>query len=295
MQISCRLNTNARHSHLSTQNDTSDTYRSGHETVYSQPVRVVAKANFTDPVLSSSMHNIPNGLLVYQNQKGTSSMNQLIYDTKHMMNQSTPSLNIRENAYLNDHDTKSSFGTTNAILTENHTTNLSSGSPNHRVNLPRDKHNMHLTGGRLSTGVSYSSNNQQPPSTTRSSGESLYASQQRPKQMNYSSDSNLVQPREFSIIERINSTSSSNESVCSSSSKDFSYSSTSSTYNHSRRLPPSTATTNSWENPSTTSTQLQAYKGSGELPAQQPYNMPKKTRRTKDITRLKSHTTRDKV
>lgn len=254
-------------------------------TATQQPVvRVVTRSIRLDgdTVMSSSLQNIPNGMHnpIYQNSSGKSSKSyHPIYDIKqNTMNQSTPSLNRDIN--LSPRDLALTRDTTYATsptkshnISPNHraVTELNKAHPNHGNS--RDKL-LHSRVGDTNLGRD---------TMTRSSGDGIYVqSSQRINPMNYS-ESNLIHPS--SVIDRINSTSSSNESVCSSSSLNHSYS---------RHPPPS-------------SIKFGDYNSGGggggvggnnfvmrdDQPSQ-PY-MPKKTQRSKDISAHRFNSPRDNV
>lgn len=207
-----------------------------------QPLmRVVAKSNYTDTMMSSSsLHSIPNGLkmsypnsssggngersgggMTYGNNSGTiKSSNHQIYDTKHHqnINASTPSL-VRD-AKLSPRDM-----------------NLS----REYVNQPAgDGGSNGTTGGGSSSSFGKNSlmsglvSNQ-----ARSLGEGIYGSAQHlnPSSLSYSNDSQLMKQQQspssmsgtsskklYLVKDRINSTSSSNESVSSIPSRELNHS-----------------------------------------------------------------------
>ncbi len=267
-------------------------YRTNRNSLTTQPVvRVVTRSIRLDgdTVMSSSLQNIPNGMHnpIYQNSSGKSSKNyHPIYDIKqNTMNQSTPSLNRDIN--LSPRDMTLSRDTTYATSpTKSH--NI---SPNHRVAELNKTHSNHgnsrdkLLHNRVvaETNLGRDTN---MTTMTRSSGDGIYVQSQRINPMNYS-ESNLVHPS--SVIDRINSTSSSNESVCSSSSLNHSYS---------RHAPPPSAI------------KFGDYNSGGgggggggggvgnnfvlrDEPSQ-PY-MPKKTQRSKDVSAHRFNSPRDNV
>lgn len=204
---------------------------------YSQPVvRVVAKSNYTEPVMSSSLQNISNGMSLYS--KGTN--HYPTYEAKpkiiSSINSSTPSLlrdttlspreisiDTRESTYL-----KSAPST---ITINSH-------------NSPPPSHNHHIVrqpDGGGGTSQLYQST--YPSHLLHSRGESasmirggsagsdsIYGATAAMHKLGHpnpmtSSDSNLTSARkELTLYDRINSTSSSNESVCSSSSRDLNHS-----------------------------------------------------------------------
>lgn len=252
-------------------------YRTNRNSLTTQPVvRVVTRSIRLDgdTVMSSSLQNIPNGMHnpIYQNSSGKSSKNyHPIYDIKqNTMNQSTPSLNRDINLSPRDITRDTTYATS---PTKSH--NI---SPNHRVAELNKTHTNHgnsrdkLLHSRVAeTNLVRDTN---LTTMTRSSGDGIYVQSQRINPMNYS-ESNLVHPS--SVIDRINSTSSSNESVCSSSSLNHSYS---------RHAPPA-------------SIKFGDFNSSGNNfvmrdDTNQPY-MPKKTQRSKDITAHRFNSPRDNV
>lgn len=255
-------------------------YRTNRNSLTAQPVvRVVTRSIRLDgdTVMSSSLQNIPNGMHnpIYQNSSGKSSKNyHPIYDIKqNTMNQSTPSLNRDIN--LSPRDIALSRDSTYATSpTKSH--NI---SPNHRVAELNKTHSNHgnsrekLLHSRVAeTNLGRDTN---MTTMTRSSGDGIYVQSQRINPMNYS-ESNLVHPN--SVIDRINSTSSSNESVCSSSSLNHSFP---------RHAPPSSAIKFGDYNSGGNNFVLR------DEPSQ-PY-MPKKTQRSKDISTHRFNSPRDNV
>lgn len=256
-------------------------YRTNRNSLTTQPVvRVVTRQvqsaeQVRTPIMSSSLQNIPNGMHnpIYQNSSGKSSKSyHPIYDIKqNTMNQSTPSLNRDVN--LSPRDIALSRDSTYATSpTKSH--NL---SPNHRVAELSKTHSNHgnsrekLLHNRVAeTNLGRDTN---MTTMTRSSGDGIYVQTQRINPMNYS-ESNLVHPS--SVIDRINSTSSSNESVCSSSSLNHSFP---------RHAPPSI--------------KFGDYNSGGNNfvlrdESNQSY-MPKKTQRSKDISAHRFNSPRDNV
>lgn len=261
-------------------------YRSSRTSITSQPVvRVVAKSKQTDPVMSSSLQNIPNGLSgggvgsgggsLHQNNSKSPKNHHQIYDTKPTsnMNQSTPSLNRdvslspremsinREGIY----NITTSAGSINP--SPNHRETFHRVSPSHQNNyINRDR--VGGGGGGVGVGVGgvggvglHSGN-----SVTRSDG--IYGQNQRIN-LPYSSDTNLVHPRDNILNDRINSTSSSNESVCSSSSRDL---------NHSMRY--TNFPSNNFAIRDDVTSQIFS---------------PKKIQRGKNVERIKNHLSRDNM
>lgn len=245
-------------------------YRSSRTSITSQPVvRVVAKSKQTDPVMSSSLQNIPNGISggggninVHQNNSKSPKNHHPIYDTKPTsnMNQSTPSLNRdvslspremsinREGIY----NITTSAGSINPSPNHRETFRVSPSHQNNYINRER----VGGGGGGLHSGNS----------VTRSDG--IYGQTQRTN-LPYSSDTNLVHPRDNILNDRINSTSSSNESVCSSSSRDL---------NHSMRY--TNFPSNNFAIRDDVTSQIFS---------------PKKIQRGKNVERIKNHLSRDNV
>lgn len=193
-------------------------YRSSRNSIATQPVvRVVARSNYTDSVMSSSLQNIPNGLAIYQNtgnsstspHKSPKSHHHPIYDSKPLMNQSTPSLNRDHN--LSGRSLEPTYASSqihhHSSLSPNHhraaTADHLKSHPNNRDKMLPSSRDLHST----------NPNSQQ---MTRSTGDGSFAHSQRLNPIAYS-ESNLTNSN-ASILDRINSTSSSNESVCSASS-----------------------------------------------------------------------------
>lgn len=254
-------------------------YRSSRTSITSQPVvRVVAKSKQTDPVMSSSLQNIPNGLSgggggiggsVHQNNSKSPKNHHPIYDTKptSQMNQSTPSLNRdvslspremsinREGIY----NITTSAGSINPSPNHRETFRV---SPSHQNNYINRESRVGGGVGGLGGGVGLHSGN----AVTRSDG--IYGQTQRIN-LPYSSDTNLVHPRDNILNDRINSTSSSNESVCSSSSRDL---------NHSMRY--TNFPSNNFAIRDDVTSQIFS---------------PKKIQRGKNVERIKNHLSRDNM
>lgn len=205
-----------------------------------QPVmRVVAKSKHTDPVMSSSLHSIPNGVGVssVSPQNKNNHHQQPIYDTKlpsNSMNQSTPSLHLspRDLATIGRGVTTTGNGGLNGgeptyITTSTSSIHSGGGGPN-SYHSPRS--NERGAGGLM----------------TAHNRDGIYGATRLQHPINYSETSLVHHPADrgagdaISINDRINSTSSSNESVCSSSSRDL-ISTTSSPYNHLHHNTTSTA------------------------------------------------------
>ncbi|XP_065084410.1 rho GTPase-activating protein Graf isoform X2 [Ochlerotatus camptorhynchus] len=254
---------------------------------YSQPVvRVVAKSNYTEPVMSSSLQNISNGLSLYS--KGTN--HYPTYEAKPKIittiNSSTPSLlrdttlspreisiDTRESTYLKSAPSTITISSHNSPPpSHNHQLGRQDGGGSSQIY--QSAYQSHLLHSRA-----------EPMSMIRggsAGSESIYGATTAMHKMGHpnpmtSSDSNLASTRkELSIYDRINSTSSSNESVCSSSSRDLNHS-----YGSTRVMP-------SWEygtgNGSIGVVSSALSKFSIRDDASQGY-IPKKTQRTKGLTR----------
>lgn len=214
--------------------------------------------------MSSSLQNIPNGLSgsVHQNNTKSPNKHHPIYDTKPTsnMNQSTPALNRdvslspremsinREGIY----NITTSAGSINPSPNHREPFRVSPSHQNNYIN--RDRIGLHSGGGGPNS------------VTTRSDGS--YGQNQRIN-LPYSSDTNLVHPRDNILNDRINSTSSSNESVCSSSSRDL---------NHSMRY--TNFPSNNFAIRDDVTSQMFS---------------PKKIQRGKNVERIKNHLSRDNV
>lgn len=229
-----------------------------------QPVmRVVAKQNYTDAIMTSaSMHNIPNGIAQQQQQiygstgGGTNGggtlkspkMGQQIYDTKKhsVMNTSAPSL-VRDvklspreislsREYLNQQQ-PSSIGHSADNVHSN------SAASQFRKNSLMTQREMSLYAGTQGnnntsvpgSGIYGSTQHLSPQKMSYNSQESRVTSQQSvgaqqqqsspPSMSSVSSGSHLANNKKlYPLKDRINSTSSSNESVSSIPSRDFNHS-----------------------------------------------------------------------
>lgn len=272
-------------------------YRSSRSSNTQPVVRVVTRANYTDTVMSSSLQNIPNGLAIYQNTGNNAKNHHPIYETKPHMNQSTPSLNhvmpTREISI--GRDPPSSY-LTSTSPSSNHINSQS--SPNHRsgsagsaVISPHQQNHLSSrdkvmqSSREAAKSIGRDSSNLSSP-MTRSANDGIYVQiqAQRLNPMNYS-ESNLVHP--MSVIDRINSTSSSNESVCSTSSLNHSYTrqtkqSQPQQHQQPPPLPPYLDFNNTSSNYSIRDDASQTY-------------MPKKTQRSKEIPRQRYNSPRDNV
>ncbi|XP_055705185.1 rho GTPase-activating protein Graf isoform X2 [Phlebotomus papatasi] len=184
------------------------------KSVYSQQplVRVVAKSNYTDPVMSSSLQNIPNGMMLYQNNSpmsipGSSYHQKYELKSSTGTSQSTHSLPHSE-VKLSPRDMPINRDTLYSAI-RNSNRGQDTIQPNHHnysnLRKVRDHSRDAKSSGRMQ----------------HSNGDEMYeATTKRLNAMTYS-ESNLIQPREIAIVDRMNSTSSSNESVCSTSSRDL--------------------------------------------------------------------------
>lgn len=211
-----------------------------------QPVmRVVTRVNYTDTGMSSSLQNIPNGMSstgsssIYANNKIVSSKNHHpIYETKthiNQLNQSTPSL-TRDVSHIIASTRELSIGRDNGGIQSTYLTSSSpnsnhhlSQSPIHRSGNSSLSSSIHQHDQSISPLQSAHQNNRDKLSSsinnrTPNTVDSVYVQlqSQRLNPLNYSSENNLVNPVS-SVMDRINSTSSSNESVCSTSSLNHSY------------------------------------------------------------------------
>ncbi|XP_055692236.1 rho GTPase-activating protein Graf [Lutzomyia longipalpis] len=178
-----------------------------HGTRYSQQplVRVVTKSNYTDPVMSSSLQNIPNGMMLYQNNSpmsipGSSFHQKYELKSSTGSSQSTHSLPHQE-VKLSPREIAMSTAIRNSTRgQEPHQSNHHSYTNVRKVrDLSRDA---------------------KAPAGRTTNGDEVYEATKRLNAMTYS-ESNLIQPREIAIVDRMNSTSSSNESVCSTPSRDL--------------------------------------------------------------------------
>lgn len=310
-------------------------YRSNRNSVNNtQPVmRVVTRANYTDTVMSSSLQNIPNGMNIYQNTNKTVKNHHPIYDTKsHMnqLNQSTPSLTrggdvnhiiapTRDISIVRDTvATQPTYMITSVSSSPNTNHINNSQSPIHRSG------NSSLSGVHMDHSISplqstnhvnnrdkimhnnrESNINMVPSPNNRTTNDSVYVQlqSQRLNPINYS-ESNLVHP--MSIVDRINSTSSSNESVCSTSSLNQSFT----RQQHQQQQQHQTVPQKQHQQQTALVAQ-QPPPPPSTLPNYLDYNnktnnytirdetsqnfMPKKTQRTKDIARQRYHSPRDNV
>lgn len=291
---------------------TYNAYRSNRNTMNNvQPVvRVVTRSNYTDTVMSSSLQNIPNGMSIYQNaNKNSTKGHHPIYDSKphnlSTLNQSTPSLNRDANHILTTGVREMTPQQTylTATTTPPGSNHINNQSPNHRSG------GSSLSSVTLDHSISPHQTPTVPPSTapttttqqsnhtnnrsrdmntnlspsimTRSANDGIYVQRMNP--MNYS-ESNLMHP--MSVMDRINSTSSSNESVCSTSSLNHSYTRQ---QQPTKSLQPSPASLSNYLdfNNSSNNYTIRDDTSQGYL--------PKKTQRTKEIGRQRYNSPRDNV
>lgn len=268
-------------------------YRSARASINNtQPLmRVVTRVNYTDG-MSSSLQNIPNGAnSIYQNNKIIKNHHP-IYEAK--PHQSTPTL-ARDVNNIIAPTRELSIGRDNGAINY-----LTSSSPNNSNHLSQSP--IHRSGNSsLSSSIHYdqsisplnhvnnrdkllNSSRDNSTSITRTP-DSVYVQlqAQRLNALNYS-ENNLMNPVS-SAIDRINSTSSSNESVCSTSSLNHSYT----------RQPQLKHTTQMQTVQATTLPSFLDYNSkSTNYDTSQNY-MPKKTQRTKDITRQRYNSPRENV
>ena len=271
--------------------------RSSRNYVASQPVvRVVARSNYTDTVMSSSLQNIPNGLAIYQNSgKSTMKNNPYpIYDTKQHLNQSTPTLNrdinlsARDIVNITREPTYVTSNTNSLNLSPNHQPPSTTANVDHQLNKSHAQHfQFHINNRDKLINRDVGVNHNNSSSMIRSDG--IYGKTQRLNPMNYS-ESNLVHPTS-SILDRINSTSSSNESVCSTSSLNNPYS---------RHHPTLGATTYSEYNTSSSGNKYIRDEKQHKQQQQQQQQisepfMPKKQQRTKEMSTQRYNSPRDNV
>lgn len=310
-----------------------------------QPLmRVVTRVNYTDTGMSSSLQNIPNGAnSIYQNSNSSRLKNHhqqqhQIYDAKphhNQLNHSTPTLARDVNHII--------APTRDLCIGRNNDSNsalnylTASSSPNSNLHLSSSQSPIHLRSGNSSLSSSIHHDQSISPLHTTSTAnhinnrdrlhsnsgrenshsisrtpDSVYVQlqSQRLNALNYS-ENNLVNPVS-SVTDRINSTSSSNESVCSASSLNHSYtkqlpatpsqlSSASAQLNKMLQTSggPIQQTTNSsnialpyMECSSNSTTTNKSSPSNYET--SQGY-MPKKTQRTKDNTRQRYNSPRENV
>ncbi|XP_031635203.1 rho GTPase-activating protein 26 isoform X2 [Contarinia nasturtii] len=292
-------------------------YRSNRNSINNtQPLmRVVTRVNYTDTGMSSSLQNIPNGAnSIYQNSNNKIVKNHHpIYEAKpthiNQLNQSTPSLAGRDVNHIIAPTRELSIGRDNGsglnyLTSSSPNSNHLSQSPIHRSGNSSLSSSIHheqsispLQSNHINNRDKLLNSSRENSTSLSRTPDSVYVQlqSQRLNALNYS-ENNLVNPVS-SVIDRINSTSSSNESVCSTSSLNHSYT----------RQPP-------------TSQQLKHLQTSGSggggqmqtvqattLPSYMDYNsksnnydtsqsyMPKKTQRTKDIARQRYNSPRDNV
>uniref|UniRef100_A0A1L8DMI0 Putative oligophrenin-1 n=1 Tax=Nyssomyia neivai TaxID=330878 RepID=A0A1L8DMI0_9DIPT len=177
-----------------------------HGTRYSQQplVRVVTKSNYTDPVMSSSLQNIPNGMLLYQNNSPMS-MPGASYHQKYELKSSTGS---SQSTHSLPHQEAKVSPREMGINRETMYTAIRNSNRQDQIN-----HHSYTNVRKVRD------HSRDAKGRTTANGDEVYEATKRINAMTYS-ESNLIQPREILIVDRMNSTSSSNESVCSTSSRD---------------------------------------------------------------------------
>lgn len=311
-----------------------------------QPLmRVVTRVNYTDTGMSSSLQNIPNGAnSIYQNSNSNRLKNHhqqqhqqhQIYEAKphhNQLNHSTPSLardvsqiiaptrdlcigRANDNNGAMNYLTASSSPISNQHLSNSQSPiHLRSGNSSLSSSI---HHDQSISPLHTNSTVNHMNNRDKLPSNSgreipnpiSRTPDSVYVQlqSQRLNALNYS-ENNLVNPVS-SVIDRINSTSSSNESVCSTSSLNHSYT---------RQLPatpsqlssasaqlnkmlqnsggPMQQTTNS-----TNTLPYMEYSNNSTTNKSSPTNydtsqsfMPKKTQRTKEVSRQRYNSPRENV
>lgn len=293
-------------------------YRSNRSSINNtQPLmRVVTRVNYTDTGMSSSLQNIPNGAnSIYQNSNNKMVKNHHpIYEAKphiNQLNQSTPSL-ARDVNHIIAPTRELSIGRDNGInylTSSSPNSNHLSQSPIHRSGNSSLSSSIHheqsispLQSNHINNRDKLLNSSRENSTSVSRTPDSVYVQlqSQRLNALNYS-ENNLVNPVS-SVIDRINSTSSSNESVCSTSSLNHSYT----------RQPPPTSQLKHLQNsgggggggggggqmqgvpPNTLSSYLDYNSKSNNYDTSQNY-MPKKTQRTKDIARQRYNSPRDNV
>lgn len=246
-----------------------------------QPVKVKTKLQHTDPVMSSSLQNIPNGLSIHSNISTGShknSHNQIYETKKSAMNHSTPSLSMRD-IHLSPHDlssiTRASGGSNGGGL----------GGGN--INLEPTYISKTTTSSKYTTNSYMGRGNDRSPNFgafRNISGDGMYGAQRIYNSNNYS-DANLTQQSDSLPNDRMNSTSSSNESVYSSSSRDL----IASTHNnrHHTNHPPQSLILSSQSNITPPST-VYDYKASYSIRDSNASQnvLPKKIQRGKPVDKL---------
>lgn len=286
-------------------------YRSSRGSINNtQPLmRVVTRVNYTDTGMSSSLQNIPNGAnSIYQNSNNKMIKNHHpIYEAKphiNQLNQSTPSLARDVNhiiAPTRELSIGRDNGAINYLTSSSPNSNHLSQSPIHRSGNSSLSSSIHHDQSISPLQTNHINNRDKILNSTRENStsanrtpDSVYVQlqSQRLNALNYS-ENNLVNPVS-SVIDRINSTSSSNESVCSTSSLNHSYT----------RQPPQPTSQlkhlqNTGQMQTVQATQLPSYleynnSKSNNYDTSQSY-MPKKTQRTKDIGRQRYNSPRDNV
>lgn len=260
--------------------------------------------------MSSSLQNIPNGAnSIYQNSNSKLVKNHHpIYEAKpthiNQLNQSTPSLTRDVNhiiAPTRDLCIGRDNGAMNYLTSSSPNSNHLSQSPIHRSgnsSLSSSIHHDQSISPLQSNHINnrdklHNSSRENSTSINSRTPDSVYVQlqSQRLNALNYS-ENNLMNPVS-SVIDRINSTSSSNESVCSTSSLNHSYT---------RQPQPPTSQLNKLLQ---TNSQMQTVQATtlpyvdynsktNNYDTSQGY-MPKKTQRTKDITRQRYNSPRENM
>lgn len=174
-----------------------------------QPLRVIAKSNYTESIMSSSLQNISNGLTSLYS-KGTN--HYPTYEAKPTIISSA--INDPCTAVGHNRDQNKPL----------HVKSNNNSSPNHHAvfpslnSVPANYHNASLNSTHQQLISGAQQNSASGVSALLSCDPSLLHGVYNRVSVLASSDSNLASSRkELSTYERINSTSSSNESVCSSS------------------------------------------------------------------------------
>lgn len=287
-------------------------YRSNRTSINNtQPLmRVVTRVNYTDSGMSSSLQNIPNGAnSIYQNSNSKLMKNHhAIYEAKphiNQLNQSTPSLTRDVNHIIAPTRDlcigRDNNGAMNYLTSSSPNSNHLSQSPIHRSGNSSLSSSIHHDQSISPLQSNHINNRDKLHNTSRDNStsvnsrtpDSVYVQlqSQRLNALNYS-ENNLMNPVS-SVIDRINSTSSSNESVCSTSSLNHSYT---------RQAPPTSqlnkllqTTNNQMQTVQATTLPYGDYNSkSNNYDASQSF-MPKKTQRTKDITRQRYNSPRENV
>lgn len=280
MYCICCSTSHASPPDANSQKTNSHGYRTRGASLYQQPVvRVV-----------TSLQSIPNGVSHYANTSNGGSSNTInsklknvhpIYDSKSHMMQSTPSL-IRDLTAAIPRDMTISRGEPIYSLGSGQISHSNSVSPKQQPHhIMHNSMNSKLVGG-------HQTNSREKLMLRDGNGglnESVYGQTQTGRNIPTAAyNESLIHNRTdvATIVDRINSTSSSNESVCSSSSRDIAL-----TYGHTKHPVPA----NSWDYPSVgggVAYQLREESSPSNY-------MPKKSQRSKDSSRQRFHSPRDNV